>query len=556
MNAREGKRRSLVILILSLAVLVAAVLVTERFHVRLDLTSDHAYTLSTASRDLYKSIPERVRVTYYVSPLLSSRHPGPRAIQDFLEELAAASHGKIAVEVLDPAAGSGDQAAAVESLGVQPQRMQIVEQNEQRVALVYSGIVVQYLDRTKVLPFVIGVDTLEYDMVKAITSLVTHRSSVAAVIVGDPDKSLDTDYRTLSDALHKNGWEVQEIHAGDPVPPEAGVLIVLGNSGMDDYAAYRIDAYIAGGGKAFFAVKGVDVNAQQGLTAGPLKNDALLRMLDAYGVKVDQELVLDSSALTVPFQEPSPYGGAAIRYVRYPHWIVTRPENRDATSPLSSRLAGLDLFWPSPLQLEAREGVTETALVRTSPKAWLQTKHFAVGPQDEPNYADEAGTTTGQYILAASLSGSLPMAYRGLPVPTRSGAAALPPLPATARPSRIVVVGSSDFATDLVTMTDSQFNDTFIADAADWLGSGDQLIAIKTRGTRDTRLMRITDPDSRSLAILVSYIVNLGMLPALVLVFGFLRAAKRRRLAREGSSEAGQDLGSGSEGDRSEGGEA
>jgi ABC-type uncharacterized transport system involved in gliding motility auxiliary subunit len=543
MDAITGKRRALVLLVLTLGVLVAAVLVTDRFHFRLDLTADHTYTLSQASRDLYKSIPEQVRITYYVSPMLAARHPAPRAIQDFLEEFASSSHGKISVEVTDPAAGRGERAAAIQALGVQPQRMQIVDKNEQRVALVYSGIVIQYLDKTQVIPFVLGTSTLEYDLVKAIRTEVSDRSNVAAVLVGDSDKSLANDYRTLSDTMRKNGWNLQEVRPGDAIPPEASVLIVLGNSGLDDYAAYRIDDYLAGGGKAFFAVKGVNVDARQNLTATPLTNNPLLAVLASYGVKVDPDLVLDPSSLTVPFQEASPYGGALIRYVRYPHWIVTRPENRDAKNPLTARLAGLDLFWPSPLELEKRGGVDEQALVKTTTKAWLQTKHFAVGPQDEPYYADEADGTTGQYILAASLSGVLPEAYAGKVAPTRPGAEALPPLPAAARASRIIVVGSSDFATDLMTMTDSQFNASFISDAADWLASGNELVSIRTRGMRDMRLSKIQDPDTRNAVIMFVYVLNLGIVPLLVLVFGLLRARKRRRLAREFVPEGKADEG-------------
>ncbi|MGO8692410.1 MAG: GldG family protein [Rectinemataceae bacterium] len=533
MNATIGKRRAFVLLILTLAVLVAAVLVTDRFHFRLDLTADHTYTLSQASRELHKSVSEQVRITYYVSPMLAARHPAPRAIQDFLEEFAAASHGKISVEVTDPGAGNGERAAAIEALGVQPQRMQIVDRNEQRVALVYSGIVVQYLDKTQVIPFVLGTSTLEYDLVKAIRTEISDRSNVADFLVGDSDKSLGNDYGTLTGTMRKNGWSIQEIHPGDAVPPEASVLIVLGNNGLDDYATYRIDAYLAGGGKVLFAAKGVNVDARQNLTATPLANNPLLSALDDYGVKVDPDLVLDPSSLTVPFQEASPYGGALIRYVRYPHWIITRPENRDAKNPLTARLAGLDLFWASPLELEKRSGVDEQSLVETTPKAWLQTKHFAVGPEDEPYYAEEADNTTGRYLLAVSLSGILPQAYAGRPVPTRSGSEALPPLPSASRPSRIIVVGSSDFATDLMTMTDSQFNASFISDAADWLASGNELVSIRTRGMRDMRLARIQDPDVRNAVIMFIYVLNLGLVPLLVLVFGLLRAGKRRRIARD-----------------------
>ena len=470
MEAKTGKRRTLTLLLLALAVAAAAVLVTERFHLRIDLSADRANTLSKVSRNLYAEIPERVRITYYITPALANRHPGPRAVEDFLRELEAASRGKISVTVADPAAG--DRGQAVEALGVAPQRMQIVERNEQRVALVYSGIVVQYLERTQVLPFVLTTDSLEYDVVKAVRAAVSDRKSVAALLVGDADKSLASDYQNLSSAFQAAGWETRELQRGEAVPPDASVLVVLGNADLDDYDAYRIDSFVAGGGKALFAVKGVDVQARYGLTASPLKSGAVLDLLEAYGLRVKRQLVLDPSSLTLPFQTAGPAGGIVLRYVRYPHWIVTRPENRDVKSPLTARLAGLDLFWPSPLEILPRQGVEAAAIVKTTPKAWLQTKDFAVGPDDEPRYAAEEGSTTGQYVLAASLTGTFAPYFAGKAMPKREGAEALPPLPEKPRESRILVVGSADFANDLMQMTESTFNASFIADAAEWLASG------------------------------------------------------------------------------------
>jgi ABC-type uncharacterized transport system involved in gliding motility auxiliary subunit len=532
------KRRSLVILLLGMAVIVAAVLVTDRFSLRLDLSADGANTLSKASRSLYKEIPEQLRITYYISSTLSDRHPGPRSVEGLARSLAAASHGKIVFDAADPA--SGKKESAVEALGIAPQRMQIVEKNEQRVALVYSGLVVQYLDRTQVLPFVISTDTLEYDLVKAIKAAIADKKQVATILVGDSDKSLANDYRTLSAALQKSGWDSKEARPGEEIPPETSVLLVLGNNALDDYDAYRIDAYLASGGRALFAVKGVDVQVRQGLSASPLKSDALLRALESYGVKVDRDLVLDASSLTAPFQVNSPFGGQAISYVRYPPWVMTRPEFRDAKNPLTARLAGLDLFWPSPLELQARPGVESSALVKSTPKAWLQKDRFAIAPEDASQYAAEAGSTTGQYLLAASFAGVLPSAYAGKAPPTRAGAAALPALPASVRPSRILVVGSSDFANDLMTITESTFNASFVVSAADWLASGDDLVSIKTRGTRDTRLGKVQDPDARSALITLAYAVNLVLVPLLVVAFGIARSYRRRRLAKDEALSAGR----------------
>ena len=532
MDARTGKRRSLVLLLLVLAVAAASVLFAERFHARLDLTADGSYSLSPVSKGLYKEIPERLRITYYRSPALAARHPGPRAVEDFLREFEAAGRGRITLAVRDPSEAGGPGAGAVEALGVLPQRMQVVERSEQRVAVVYSGIVLEYLGRTEAIPFVLGAESLEYGLVKAARRVVQGRKPVAAVLVGDADKSFETDYRSVSEALSASGWAVQSLLPGDEPPPGTDVLLVLGNSGLDDYAAYRVDAYLAGGGSAVFAVRGVDVEARERLSAKPLADDAILESLAAYGVKVGRSLVLDRSSLTVPFQEQNPAGGSAYRYVRYPHWIAVRPENADGKHPVTSRLSGLDLFWPSPLELSPPSGVAAEPLVRTTPKAWLQTKDFAIAPEEEAYFAREEEATRGQYLLAATLSGRLPMAYAGREIPVREGATPLPPLPAEAKPSRILVVGSADFANDLMTMTDSLFNAAFVAGGAEWLSSGSELAALKSRGGRDPRLSRIEDPEERNLAALFAYAVNLVLVPGGLAVYGLVRARKRKAEAR------------------------
>lgn len=553
MNARTGKSRALVILALSVAVVAAAALVLDRFNFKIDLTSTRSHSLSALSRNLYKELPERLRITYYVSPELASRHPGPRAVEDFLYSLSGAGRGKISVELANPS----KEAGALESLGLTPQRMQVVERNEQRVAVVYSGIVLQYLDRTEVLPFVIGTDGLEYSIVKAARRLTSGGKPLVSVIVGDSDKTWANDYKSLQDALSQSGWDLRELAPGEAVPPETKALLVLGNSSLDDYDAYRVDEYLAGGGAALLALRGVDVNATTSLSASPLKEEALLKTVEAYGVKVQRELVLDSACLTVPFQDVGPSGGSTIRYVRYPHWVVVAGENCDRKNAATASIAGLDLFWPSPLTLAPPQGVSAEPLIKTGKRAWLQTKNFAIGPQDEAEYDTEAPSTTGQYTLAASVSGTLPMAYAGRPAPIKAGAPALPPLPAQAKPSRLIVVGSADFANDLMTMTNSTFNAAFIANATEWLVSGDELAALKAKAVRDSGFDKVADPASRALRILSAYLLNIVLVPGALVVYGLLRARKRKLAARLGAAELSAEAPSGAAdvADKNEGGD-
>lgn len=532
MNAQTGKRRTLVLLLLALAVLAAAALVLDLFHLPLDLTSEGRYSLSPVTKKLAKGLEDQVAITYFVSPELEARHPGPRQIADYLRKFEAAGQGSISVEVANPAADAG----AVEALGLYPQRMQVLENNEARVAMVYSGIVVEYRGRFEAVPFVISLDGLEYDVVKAIERVVSGKAQIAAVLVGDEGKSWQNDYQNLAQALQASGWQAIPVNPGDAVPAGASVLLVLGNSGLDDYAAYRVDSWLASGGATFMAVRGVDVDASQGLYAAPLRQDALLRSLEAYGVSVGRKLVLDVSARTLPFQEQSAGGGQGVRYLRYPHWIVVRGEDTDRTSPMTSSFGGLDLMWPSPLELKAPAGVAVTPLARTTGKAWLQTKDFAIAPEEDLRYAEEQPATTGQYTLAASLVGVLPMAYAGKAPPIREGAQALPPLPAQAKASRLVVVGSADFPSDIMNFTESLYNASFASNAVEWAAWGDELAALKARGARDPRLSRIQDPVRKGSVELFAMALNLLVIPAGLAVFGIVRIRRRKALAIAGAA--------------------
>jgi len=528
MKAAIGKRRSTVLLILSVAVIAAAALVLERFHATLDLSSGGTYSLSEVSRNLYKDLPDRIHITYYVSPELEARHPAPRQIEDFLRKYETVGHGKITVSVADPKAETG----AIESLGLLPQRMQVVENNEARVAVVYSGIIVQYQDRTEAVPFVLGLDSLEYNVVKAVDRAVTGSQALAAVIVGDGDKNYQNDYQSVDQALQGAGWQVSVLAPGQEIPAGTKVLLVLGNSAIDDYAAYRIDDYMARGGTAVMALRGLDVQTSYGLQAMPLKTDAMNRLLAAWGVTLSPELVLDASSRTLPFQDANPSGGAMIRYVKYPHWIVVQGGNCSRKNPVTAAFPGLDLMWSSPLSVNAPAGVVAEELVKTTKQGFLQTKNFAIGPSEEDLYYSEQDSTKGQYLLAASLAGSLPMAYAGKPLPTREGAPALAGLPATPSPSRLIVVGSADFATDLMTMTDSGYNATFVANAAEWAAYGPDLAALKVRGTHDTSLSKVTDASRRSVIILFAFALNILLIPGGLALFGFIRSRKRKARAQ------------------------
>jgi ABC-type uncharacterized transport system involved in gliding motility auxiliary subunit len=532
------RKRERLLFALSLTALALAALASTRFFLKLDLSEGRAHTLSAAARNLYKDIPDTVRISYYISKALKDKHPGPAAIEDFLHELASASRGAIRVRVLDP----GKDPAEAESFGVAAQQLQIVERSEQRVALVHTGIVIEYLDRYETIPALIDTATLEYDLVKAVRKLVRNSGAIAGFLVGDADKSLGNDYPSLVATLQRAGYQPQELQRGQAIDPGISVLFVLGNAALDRYDAYFVDQYLMNGGKVFFAIKGVDVNPDYGLAARALPEGGFLSALQAYGLELRRELVLDQLNLTVPFQTGGAGGASTIRYVRYPHWLAIDARFVDASHPIGAGFSGLDLFWPSPLILRSVAGVSAVELVKTSPKAWKQTKELAAGPEEAYLYENERASTEGQYVLAAALSGSFTSAFAGGDLPSREGEAPLPAPLARSPDTRIVALSSADFLTELVRMSGSGFNLSFALAAADWLSSDEDLAAIRSRAERDLRLNKLSDENARALLISLTYVINLFIIPAAAIGYGIARShkrSKRERIARaRGETEA------------------
>jgi ABC-type uncharacterized transport system involved in gliding motility auxiliary subunit len=523
------KRQTNVITILSLAAIVLGILISQRLWFRLDLTKNKAYTISPVSRSLSAEIPDQVRITYYLSDKLASVHPIPGEIEDLLREYATYSRGKIRLTVRDPLKAGLTQ--EVEALGILPQQIQVVEQDQANFTMVYTGIVIEYLDQMDVIPVVFSLDTLEYDLTSRIRALLRGTQREAGFLVGDSGKQWSRDYNFLNQAFVQAGFRVRTLSPGEEIPDALPTLFVLGGvEDLDEWALYRIDRYIQGGGKVLFALEGVFVDENNGLESRVLVDKGLLSMVSFYGATVKPELALDRSALSLSYQSTDPSGSRAYRIIRYPLWIGVLAQNGNSAHPVSSGFNGVDLYWASPIELNPPSGVEGVPLFSSTPDAWVQTRNFTANPEMSYQFQQEMDTTRGAKILGAALSGKFPSWFAGVPKPVREGSEEeLPDMPAEPKESRIIVIGDSDMASTLVQYTRSDQNFTFLLKAADWLGNDDDIIGIRSRAPLSGRLDTIADPVKRISAMRFARILNVVIIPLVVIILGILRSLQRRR---------------------------
>jgi ABC-2 type transport system permease protein len=525
-----------------LIIIALTILVSRQLWFRWDLTKGKTYTISEVSRKLHNEISDQIRITYYLSDKLKSIHPLPGEIEDLLREYSGFSRGKIQLTVRDPA--KAKLTNQVEQLGILPQQINTQEQDQASVMIVYTGIVIEYLDQIEVLPVVFSLETLEYDLTSRIRAMVRGNTRMLGVIVGDGAARWNEYYRYLQSAYMQAGYQLRLIDAGDDIAENIPALLVLGGTeNLDGAALYQIDRYIQNGGKVLFTVKSVNIDTESGTLEARLMEDrGLLAMLSSYGVNILPEIVMDKSANDFTYQTRNPNGFVITYQTVYPQWISVKSENGNPSHPISAHFGGLDLYWANPIELNAHGEVEAEYLFTSTNHAWTLREPFHTNPGVPYLFERDAAETRGVKILGASLSGIFPSWFEGRLKPQRDnpefsfaepGSAELPDMPLHAKTARIIVAGETDFVTSLPFSIrppgNGRANLEFLIQAADWLCNDDDIIGIRSREYGSGRLEKIFDPDKKASAMKFAKIVNVYMVPALVIIAGIVFALRRRR---------------------------
>jgi gliding-associated putative ABC transporter substrate-binding component GldG len=527
-GGKMKKRAEIVLFILGLVLILLIGLNASRYFLRIDLTENKAFTISRVSRELFREIPDRVYITYYVSDKLKSLYPFPFQIEDLLYEYAAYSRGTIKVEVVDPM--KSGNATKAESLGVYPQQIEVIERDERSFAQIYTGIVIQYLDRYEAIPVVSQVESLEYDLTSRVRKIVTEQERSVGILVGDAAREIQTDFASLLGTLSAD-FSVRPVGRGEEIPEDLDVLFVLGARDLQAFDLFPIDQYIMRGGRVLFAVEGLDLDLMRGIVPRKLENTEPLSMLEHYGVIVQQAYVLDTYAKN--FRIPRQIFGQIMWEVmeKYPFWITVANQFVSKENPITVRFQGLDLLWTSPLRIVERPGVEAEVLLKTTPEAWIQDQEpFETNPQRAAMLEYIPHEQKGQFPLGVSLAGTFSSYFADREIPRRAGEERdWSEVVERSEETRLIVIGDADFASELYQYSGGNYNPEFLANTAEWLSNSEDLLEIKTRVARDMRLDKIQDPEARLRAAIFTQMFNLIIVPLGVIIFGVVRLIMRRR---------------------------
>lgn len=318
-TTRSGANSSVQVLAV-LAILVAVNWFGTRHHQRIDVTQNKAFSLSEQSQKVVKGLKEPVNVTLFVK----TGDPYSTNLQNLWKEYQYYGGDKLKLDVVD----IDREPTRARQMNITAVGSTVLQRGERKTTI--SG-------------------NQEQDLTSALLKVTQSGQKVIYFVTGHQELKLDDfDKSGLSyakDALEKQNYKLDSLSlfSTPKVPADAALVVVAGpQKAFLPQETAALQTYLANGGRVFLALQ-------------PQVDAKLDALTTAYGVKVDNNLVLDPKLNTGDLSAPA--------VQKFPGHTITQGLSA-AYFPGSRSLAKVE---PAPA------GVGVQPLVETSDGAWGET---------------------------------------------------------------------------------------------------------------------------------------------------------------------------------------
>lgn len=333
---------------------------------------------------IFETITGDVRFVGYIS----DDSVLPEALRAFrtelatvLDELEAESGGKFTSETINPQAGDGSVATAInEQFGFAPMAASLFDANTFYFYLTLTD------NETMVqvpIPESLDAEGLKRDIEEGLKRFATGvLKTVALTLPPEPPPFLaqrmpqqGNRYTMLREVL-TNDYNVTSADLGSgAVSTATEVLFVIEPKDLDEKSLFAIDQFLMRGGTVVIAAGAYNVTTSaRSLTVEP-HNTGLADWLDHHGVSMERAFVMDPLNAAFPLPVIRQLGGLRfqdVQMVDYPYFVDVREDGLNQDLVITSDLPQLTMTWGSPIEIDEDKLGTRTAttLIESSPESW------------------------------------------------------------------------------------------------------------------------------------------------------------------------------------------
>ena len=468
--------------------------------VRLDLTENKLFTLSTGTINIISTLEEPISLDFYLSRKTLADFPQlmnyANRVRDLLEEYAAKSGGKIALSIIEPEPFSEEEDQAVAS------GLNGISVNAAGDRAYFGLVGVNSTDDEANIPFfqTSREQALEYDITKLIYNLANPKKRVVGVMTGlplfgNPAQGISERWAIIN--VMEEFFEVRNIGvSSDRIDEDVDVLMVVHPKGFTEQTLFAIDQYLLKGGHAMLFVDPLaEGDNPEPDPANPYvmpdMSSSLNILLDGWGVEVDTSKIAADINLAMRVQTQGARGPQESNYLP---WMQLGIDNLNREDFSTSELNLVHMGTAGIVELQEEASVELAPLIQTTTDS-MKMERDLIFFQRDPNVMlanFESGNKV--LVLAARISGNVTSAYPdGLPKEDEEDETS--PMDDTVKEGRIdaVLVGDTDILADHFWIRMQNFfgvqipqsvanNGDFVINTLDNLAGNTDLISLRSRG--------------------------------------------------------------------------
>jgi ABC-2 type transport system permease protein len=547
-----------------LVILLGINYVASQWHFRLDLTQEKRYTLSEATKKLLKELDDEVTIEVFLKgDLKSGVKKLAQSTNELLQDFKEYGKGKLLVRFTDPIHEMDDTAAAtlldsLKRMGIQPmtQVAQSKKGDEQSQRVVLPGALITYKNRVYPVNLLAGVKNtdenelytnaealLEYKFAYAIDKLTRETPPVLGYVRGNGEPLgyqaisvltfLSSQYRIDSVNLKRVPF----------IPANFDALVMIQPlEKFTDADKLKLDQYIMRGGKLLLFMDVLDANMdslhRRNETVAFNKGLDLGDLLFKYGVRINEDLVQDMQCGEISLVVGNVGDKPQFQLFRWPYYPLL---SGSLTHPISKNLDPVYSKFANSIDTVKADGIKKTVLLRTSVNGRVistpaMISFESIKVADDPAVFNKPDIPVGMLLegkftslfanrISASLKDTLANTYQQ------------PFLAAGDKEARIIVVADGDIVLNEVEQRgplpmgyskDINYtfaNQDFLHNCLEYLVNPSGIL--ETRAKDFT--LRLLDTKKTGEDRTQWQLLNIGLPVVLVLLFGFVYQAVRRR---------------------------
>ena len=490
--------------ILSTLLLVAGIIIlinylSDRFFFRLDLTDDHRYSLSPATKKILRSLDEPVTITAYFTKKLPPDFANlKRDFKDMLSDFQTISKGMVAYEFVDPA-DDEELERKIQQKGIVQAQIGGREKDEVKIQKAYMGAEIQMGDKSEILSIIQSNAGMEYYLASSIKKLSLKDKPLVGIVQGHGE--VGNDQLTFLNHSLSVLYNVQQVTMSDTTD-ELGkfkaLAIISPTDSFSSIQLSQLDNFLASGKGIFVALNRVDVDPSKE-AMGHVINTGLETWLARRGIIVNQNFVLDNTNMPVGVQQQAmtPFGPSLVtRQIEFPFFPIAQ---NFADHSITTGLKNVLFRFVSSINFSGDSTTSFTPIVMSSDKSGTQSVSAWLNYMKDWNEND---FPLKDLTLAAAVQGNF-----GGP-----------------QKSKIVVVADGDILAPMNQQGPNPDNLNLAVNSIDWLSDDTGLIDLRTKGATSRPIKDDLSDGRRTFLKYLNFLLPI----IIIIIIGVIRSEMRR----------------------------